>query len=81
MKPTRLKSFVLIIVLIAATGAAMAYSTGAGKSWLSGLIARPGIDTPPIGSGPLTLNGRLVQDKVLQGSDGRVHLALTLQAD
>lgn len=81
MKPTRLKSFVLIIVLIAATGAAMAYSAGAGKSWLSGLIARPGADTLPAGSGPLTLNGRLVQDKVLQGSDGRVHLALTLKAD
>ena len=62
MKPTRLKSFVLIIVLIAATGAAMAYSAGAGKSWLSGLIARPAADTLPVGSGPLTLNGRLVQD-------------------
>ena len=81
MKPTRLKSFVLIITLIAATGAAMAYSTGAGKSWLSGLIARPGVDAPRIGSGPVTFNGRLVQDKVLQGSDGRVNLALSLQAD
>ncbi|MGD8471166.1 MAG: VWA domain-containing protein [Desulfobacteraceae bacterium] len=81
MKPTRLKSFVLIIILIAATGAAMAYSTGAGKSWLSGLIAHPGQNTPSIGPGPVTLNGRLVQHKVLQGSDGRVNLALTLQAD
>ncbi|MGD9134781.1 MAG: VWA domain-containing protein, partial [Desulfobacterales bacterium] len=81
MKPNRLKSFVLIIALIAATGAAMAYSTGAGKSWLSGLIAHPGQNTPSIGPGPVTLNGRLVQHKVLQGSDGRVNLALTLQAD
>jgi Ca-activated chloride channel family protein len=81
MKPTRLKSLVLIIVLIAATGAAMAYSAGAGKSWLSGLITRPVAHIPPIGSGPVTLNAHLVQDKVLQGSDGRVHLALTLQAD
>jgi Ca-activated chloride channel family protein len=81
MKPTRLKSFVLIIVLIAATAAAMAYSAGAGKSWLSGLIARPGVEASPIGSGPVTLSGRLIQDKVLQGSDGRVNLALTLQAD
>ncbi|MGD2038932.1 MAG: hypothetical protein PVH28_13650, partial [Desulfobacterales bacterium] len=81
MKPTRLKSFVLIIILIAATGAAMAYSTGTGKSWLTRLIARPGGNTPPIGSGPVTLSGRLVQHKVLQGSDGRVNLALTLQAD
>jgi Ca-activated chloride channel family protein len=81
MKPARLKSFILIIVLIAATGAAMAYSAGPGKSWLSGLFTRPGVHTPPIGSGPLTLNGRLVQHKVLQGSDGKVNLALTLQAD
>ena len=81
MKPTRLKSFVLVIILIAATGAAMAYSAGLGTSWLSGLITRPGVHIPPIGSGPVTLNGRLVQNKVLQGSDGRVHLALTLQAD
>ena len=81
MKPTRLKSFVLIIVLIAATGAAMAYSAGVGKSWLSGLMTRPGARILPVGSGPVTLNGRLVQDKVLQGSDGRVHLALTLLAD
>jgi len=81
MKPTRLKSFVLVIILIAATGAAMAYSAGLGTSWLSGLITRPGAHIPPIGSGPVTLNGRLVQNKVLQGSDGRVHLALTLQAD
>ena len=81
MKPTRLKSFVLIIVLIAATGAAMAYSAGGGKSWLSGLFAGPATQIPPAGSGPVTLNGRLVQDKVLQGSDGKVHLALTLHAD
>ena len=81
MKPTRLKSFLLIIVLIAVTGAAMAYSTGAGKSWLSGLFTGPGAPTPPIETGPVTLKGRLVQDKVLQGSDGKVHLALTLHAD
>ncbi|MGW8304073.1 MAG: vWA domain-containing protein [Desulfobacterales bacterium] len=81
MKPTRLKSFVLVIILIAATGAAMAYSAGFGKSWLSGLITGPGVHIAPIESGPVTLNGRLVQHKVLQGSDGRVHLALTLQAD
>ena len=80
MKPTRLKSFILIIVLIAATGAAMAYSAGAGKSWLSGLVTPPSIHTSPIESGPVTLNARLVQNKVLQGSDGKVSLALTLRA-
>jgi Ca-activated chloride channel family protein len=80
MKPTRLKSFILIIVLIAATGAAMAYSAGAGKSWLSGRVTPPGVPIPPIESGPVTLNARLVQNKVLQGSDGKVSLALTLRA-
>ena len=80
MKPTRLKSFTLIISLIAATGVAMAaYSTDTGKSWLSALIT-PTIPTAEIESGPLTLDGRLVQNKVLQGSDGKVHLALTLRA-
>ena len=81
MKPTRFKSFVLIVVLIAATGAAMAYTSGAGKSWLSSLMPRPGAGILPVDSGPVRLDGRLVQDKVLQGSDGRVHLALTLKAD
>jgi Ca-activated chloride channel family protein len=81
MKSNRLKSFVLIIALIAATGAAMAYSTAAGKSWLSVLTARHWVKTPPVGSGPLALNALLVQHKVLQGSDGRVNLALTIEAD
>ncbi len=79
MKPTRLKSFILIIGLIAATGAAMAYSAGTAKSWLSVLITSS-IPTAAIESGPVTLDGRLVQNKVLQGSDGKVHLALTLRA-
>ena len=80
MKSTRLKSFVLIIGLIAATGAAMAYSSGTGKSWLSGLLAQPAGHRSPTEFGPITLEGRLVQNKVLQGSDGNVHLALTLRA-
>ena len=78
MKTTRLKSFILIIALIVATGAAMAYSTGAGKSWLSSLITPS--HTPPLESGPIILEGRLVQNKVMQGSDGKVNLALTLKA-
>jgi Ca-activated chloride channel homolog len=80
MKPTRLKSFILIAVLIAATAAAMAYSAGTGKSRLSGLVPST-THSPAAGSGPVTLKGRLVQNKVLQGSDGKVHLALTLRAD
>ena len=80
MKLTRLKSFCFIIILIAATGAAMAYSTGAAKSWLAGWTT-PLIQNPPMDSAPVTLSGRLVQNKILQGSDdGRVNLALTLRA-
>jgi Ca-activated chloride channel family protein len=79
MKPTRLKSFIFIIALIAATGAAMAYTAGGGKTWFAGWTT-PATHTPPTGSGPLTLSGRLVQNKILQGSDGRVNLALRLQA-
>lgn len=79
MKPTRLKAFCLIIFLIAVTGAAMAYSAGAAKSWFAGW-APPVIKTPAVISPPVTLSARLVQDKILQGSDGRVNLALTLQA-
>ena len=79
MKTTRLRSFVFIIGLIAATGAAMAYSAGKGKYWLSDFINEPP-NTASRGSGPVTLGGRLVQNKVVQGSDGKFHLALTLQA-
>ncbi len=79
MNPTRLKSFIFIIGLIAVTGAAMAYSAGAGKTWLAGLL-RPPIHRPPLPSGPVSLSGHLVQKKVLQGSSGSVNLALTLTA-
>ena len=78
MQPARLKSFYLIIILIAATGAAMAYSSGAARSWFAA-GATPSIENPAVVSAPVTLSGRLVQDKVLQGSDGSVNLALTLQ--
>ena len=50
MKPKRLKSFIFIIGLIAVTGVAMAYSTGAGKTWLSGMF-RPA--THPHRASPL----------------------------
>ena len=79
MNPTRLKSLVLIIVLIAATGVALATSNGAGKTWLSALLKS---STQHSGTGPtpVSLGGHLVQSKVLQGSSGRVNLALTLAA-
>jgi Ca-activated chloride channel family protein len=79
MKLNRLKSFILIIGLIAATGAAMAYTAGARKTWFSDQIT-PATHSSVIESGPVTLSGRLVQHKILQGSKGRVNLALTLQA-
>lgn len=79
MKNTRLRSFCLIIVLIAATAAAMAYSAGAGNTWSAGWTAPP-VQQPLLNSGPVSLSGKLVQNKILQGSDGKVNLALTLRA-
>ncbi len=79
MRWNRLKSFILIIALIAATGAAMAYTAGARKTWSSNWL-RPTTHNPVTAIGPVTLTGRLVQDKILQGSDGRVNLALTVHA-
>ena len=65
MKLNRLKSFILIIGLIAATGAAMAYTAGARKTWFSDWIT-PASHNPVIEIGPVTLNCRLVQNKILQ---------------
>ncbi|MGD9175158.1 MAG: VWA domain-containing protein [Desulfobacterales bacterium] len=79
MNPTRLKSLVLIIVLIAVTGAALAYSTGTGKTWLSALL-NPSAQHSGTHPSPVSLGGHLVQSKVLQGSSGRFNLALTLAA-
>jgi Ca-activated chloride channel family protein len=77
MKRPRLKSFILILSLIVATGAAMAYS-GRGKH------ATPQPPPPPpivfSGSGILNLSGHLVQTHVLKGSPGTVSLELTLSA-
>ena len=79
MNPTRLKSLVFILVMIAVTGAALAYSTGAGKTWLSGLLTSK-TSQHLMASSPVSLAGHLVQDKILQGSSGRISLALTLAA-
>ena len=62
MNPTRLKSLVLIIVMIAATGAALAYSTGAGKTWLSALF-NPSTQHSGTGPSPVSLGGHLVQSE------------------
>jgi Ca-activated chloride channel family protein len=80
MKKGQSKSILFIFCLIAATGAAMAYSANRQKAFHLGLISTPVINGVN-SSGPLTISGKLTQNKILQGSDGRVNLALTLQVD
>jgi Ca-activated chloride channel family protein len=80
MKNKRLKHFLLITILVAATGAAMAYSSNR-----NGLFSRnptPVATPQPSGkNGIVSVSGILVQDKVLQGSAGTIGLNLTLKAD
>ncbi len=78
MKRTRLKNFLLITILIAATGVAMAYSADTIRVLRSNWI--PGPSRHHGGDGAiLKVSGHLIQKKVLQGSDGTVGLNLTLQ--
>lgn len=80
MKPKQLKNLLLIALLIAVTGAAMAYADK-----IPGIFSQnPEAGTPPqqtVNKGILSVSGHLVQDKVLLGSAGTVGLSLTLQAD
>jgi Ca-activated chloride channel family protein len=79
MKRTRLKNFLLISILIAATGVAMAYSSNTIGVLGSNRISGPS----PNGAGNdgiLGMSGHLIQNKVLLGSDGIVGFNLTLQA-
>jgi len=80
MNRKRLKNFLLIAILIAATGAAMAYSANS-----TGVLSFNRISGstrhPVTGNGILSVSGHLIQDKVLQGSDGNMGLNLILQAD
>jgi Ca-activated chloride channel family protein len=79
MKPKQLKNFLLIAMLIAVTGVAMAYS-----SKLPGIFSRhPAASAPShrtVKDDVIKVSGHLIQDKVLLGSDGMVGLNLTLQA-
>jgi Ca-activated chloride channel family protein len=77
MKRPRWKSCILILALIVATGAAMAYA-GRGKHAVPQPPPRPPIVSS--GTGPLHLTGHLVQTHVLKGSPGRVSLELVLSA-
>lgn len=72
MQRKSLKNMLLITVLIAATGAAMAYSSNRNSG-----PTRHHATTGSI----LSVSGHLIQDKVLQGSDGTIGLKLTLQAE
>ena len=80
MKKSQLKNFLLITVLILATGGAMAYSSNKPGGFFLNLISGP--SHPHTGNGEiLKASGHLVQNKVLLGSDGTVGLSLTLQAN
>ena len=79
MKRTRLKKLLLISLLIAATGAAMAYSSNAINALRSNWIPGPSRHVTS-DDGILAVSGHLIQNKVLQGSSGTVGLNLTLQA-
>ena len=80
MKRKQLKHFFLLAILIAATGAAMAYSSKTSNGFFL---------TRDSGSSPnslwpdkiISVSGHLIQDKVLLGSSGTVGLNLTLQAE
>ena len=79
MKRKYLKPLFVVGCLIVITGAAMAYSSR-GNPWMPNLITGPNpgnLDK----KGGVSLTGRLVQDKVLQGGDGTVDLSLSLHAD
>lgn len=80
MKRTRLKNFLLVTALILATGVAMAYSSGTlGVFSLNRSTAVFPQHTRD--AGVLMVSGHLIQNKVLQGSEGNVGLNLTLQAE
>ena len=79
MKRARLKKILVITALIAATVAAMAYSSSS-RSVFSMHQAHVRPHSHLIGNGVLSVSSQLNQDKVLQGSDGLVGLNLILQA-
>ncbi len=80
MKRKRFKNFLLITVLMAATGAAMAYSSNKTNYFFQKRSnVSPQYQT--VKNGIVSVSGHLVQDKVLQGSGGTLGLNLTLQAE
>ena len=78
MKKNRLKQLVLIVVLIAITSAAMAYTSGkANRLFANWASATPRL--VPDNSDVVRISGNLIQNKILHGSDGIVNLSLMLQ--
>jgi Ca-activated chloride channel family protein len=80
MKKKSIKPIILIACLIAVTCIAMANS----KNICSTSLLLPNAQTNRTVSdknGIVTVSGKLVQDKVVSGSDGIVSLALTMTAD
>ena len=79
MKPKRLRSFLLILGLIAVSGAAMAYTSGKGKALVATVFSNP---SSHFTNGQIVnVSGHLVQKKVLQDSSGTIGLSLILQTD
>jgi len=79
MKKNRIKPFMLIVVLIAVTSAAMAYTSGKGNRLFSNW-ASSAAQQVSANSDIVHISGNLIQNKVLYGSDGIVNLSLILQA-
>jgi len=80
MKRKSLKNSLLIAALIAATGAAMAYSSHSSSFFSANRNSVPG-QHYGTGNGILAISGHLIQNKVLRGSDGTIGLNLTLHAE
>jgi len=80
MKRKRLGNFLFITLLVAVTGAAMAYSSNQVKILLPHWFSN---STTHYQSNPdvVKITARLIQSNVLKGSAGTFGLSLTLQAD
>jgi len=80
MKRKRFNNFLLITVLMVATGAAMAYSSNKTNFFFPNRSSDSS-QHQTVKNGILSVSGHLIQDNVLQGSDGILGLNLTLEAE
>ena len=78
MKKNRIKPLMLIVLLIAVTSVAMAYTSGNGTRLFSNWTL-PIPQEIPANSNIVHISGNLIQNKILYGSDGIVNLSLMLQ--